>query len=625
MQKYNSNITDAHGNALPFAVVTVTDSMGNLAQIYSANDVTKPLANPLTTDVLGNFSFYATNGRYSWRSSGLGFASAGVTDFVLYDPADAPPASLAQLASNGGAAMVGTSTGATVEAAIAANVSNITANTSDLTALQLADYTALRAYAGSRKSVYVTTSGIAGMFVLRADLDPATAVDNGGTRIVGAHVWDRESVTDIHAAWFGEDPTGVIDSTAAIQAAVDTAYANGGGTVRLSAGVIRVDGTISRSFAASIPVNLAGLGQFATTLKRVGSSTAAVIAWSSPTSILNNYSLFSGFSIVGNGKAHDGIALTNVARFVLNRIRISACNNAINNAGSLVYRQIDCTLESNNVGIISRSANAVSANLVEIVGGQISANTTLGVDLGGGTAWRFTGGVDLSANGTAGDQTTGAVLIRSSVTAETGYAIISFDHVWLEANKGWAIRTEGSPDLNISMRDVTIAGTEAGRCVSVPEARHFVAENVIAASVGDTVTIAATNTVFIGGTITTLNDTSTYRNYLGLNTSSQASANTTSQLYIDGPAGNNTIIGNDSLIGGGSANDFSLYHYGSGEIMLWAGGQKNLRMSGTGIAFNGAPPVAKPSITGSRSGNAALASVAAALATLGLATDNTTA
>lgn len=46
---------------------------------------------------------------------------------------------------------------------------------------------------------------------------------------------------------------------------------------------------------------------------------------------------------------------------------------------------------------------------------------------------------------------------------------------------------------------------------------------------------------------------------------------------------------------------------------------------GNKLAFNGATPITKPTVTGSRGGNAALASLLTALATLGLITDSTTA
>ena len=50
----------------------------------------------------------------------------------------------------------------------------------------------------------------------------------------------------------------------------------------------------------------------------------------------------------------------------------------------------------------------------------------------------------------------------------------------------------------------------------------------------------------------------------------------------------------------------------------------NLDHDGSGIGFYGTVPIAKPTVTGSRGGNAALASLLTALANLGLITDNTT-
>ncbi len=52
---------------------------------------------------------------------------------------------------------------------------------------------------------------------------------------------------------------------------------------------------------------------------------------------------------------------------------------------------------------------------------------------------------------------------------------------------------------------------------------------------------------------------------------------------------------------------------------LWV---NNVRANGTGVAFNGTAPIAKPTVTGSRGGNAALASLLTQLAALGLITDS---
>lgn len=94
--------------------------------------------------------------------------------------------------------------------------------------------------------------------------------------------------------------------------------------------------------------------------------------------------------------------------------------------------------------------------------------------------------------------------------------------------------------------------------------------------------------------------------------------------YIDGPVGNNTIIGSDDQVGGGSANNLAIYHYGAGEIVFSGGGFARLRLSQTGVGFNGAPPLAIPNVTGSCGGNVALSNLCAALGAAGNIVNSTT-
>lgn len=84
-------------------------------------------------------------------------------------------------------------------------------------------------------------------------------------------------------------------------------------------------------------------------------------------------------------------------------------------------------------------------------------------------------------------------------------------------------------------------------------------------------------------------------------------------------------------IGGvsGTATDVSLLlrAKGAGEtaLMSGTGSFKRVRANSTGLGFFDTAPVAKPNVTGSRAGNAALASLLTALAALGLVTNGTTA
>lgn len=208
MEQYADVMIDPQGNVVANALVPILDSQGVLAKIFQSNSQISPAANPIRTGSLGEFAFYARNGRYR-----LGNVSVGDKVFplpnreiLLYDPTDdvgGIPVRVDRLESS--------VEQLDIEAA---------ASTQALDALQLPDYAALRAYKGPRKSVYVTGAGIAGMFV-RDDADTASA-DNGGTVIVAAGKRFKRVVDGaVNVRWFGVIGDGVANDTAAMQSALD--------------------------------------------------------------------------------------------------------------------------------------------------------------------------------------------------------------------------------------------------------------------------------------------------------------------------------------------------------------------------------------------------------------------
>jgi hypothetical protein len=67
------------------------------------------------------------------------------------------------------------------------------------------------------------------------------------------------------------------------------------------------------------------------------------------------------------------------------------------------------------------------------------------------------------------------------------------------------------------------------------------------------------------------------------------------------------------------------YNHGSDYLRFGVNATERMRLTATGMGFNGSPAIAKPSITGSRAANAALADLLTKLASYGLLTDTTTA
>jgi hypothetical protein len=85
MQKYFNSVQNYAGEGIGGALIQVNlyPSLA-AATIYSDQGIT-PIANPTTTDVLGNFSFYAANNRYQLVISGAGIATYTLNDVIIDD------------------------------------------------------------------------------------------------------------------------------------------------------------------------------------------------------------------------------------------------------------------------------------------------------------------------------------------------------------------------------------------------------------------------------------------------------------------------------------------------------------------------------------------------------------
>jgi hypothetical protein len=317
MQKHEDNLTSQlDGGALvPLSGVTVSvtsDATGLAASLYSDNGVT-PITGHIVSDDLGYYSFSAPNGEYT-----LTYTSPRIKTFtrkvILADPSDNPYATLSQLAAPSGASNVGNGTETIADS---------------LNALQLADYVALRAYNGPRRSVYVTgylgtaaPSGIAGMFVRRDDLNPATTTENGGTRIVGAAVWDRVTGSNMTStAWFQIVGDGTTE-TAKWQAAINAISASGGGILRADPGKVYVTGKLTPKSNVLIDLNGSTLklanGTNAPILYDNGAGNGTrfgVINGTLDCNMVNN----SGVNVVG------GVWLTNWTYLTFSDLAITNC------------------------------------------------------------------------------------------------------------------------------------------------------------------------------------------------------------------------------------------------------------------------------------------------------------
>lgn len=112
MQKYQDAVLLTNGQPAANVQVTVQNYPSlTVPTIYSDNGVTPYPSNVLTTDALGNFSFYAADGHYQLTVSGAGIQTAVKSDILLADQivSDLPttlPATAGKPWNNGGVVSV---------------------------------------------------------------------------------------------------------------------------------------------------------------------------------------------------------------------------------------------------------------------------------------------------------------------------------------------------------------------------------------------------------------------------------------------------------------------------------------------------------------------------------------
>jgi hypothetical protein len=428
----------------------------------------------------------------------------------------------------------------------------------------------------------------------------------------------RESVS---VKDFGAVGDGVADDTAAITAAIDAVFNAGGGTVYLPPGTYLVS-SIVKNWTGAVTVNIRGAGKRVTKLKKKTGTLSPVLDFSADLSVLDVYCEFSDFRIEGNAKTNNGIRATRLARWVMRNLLIESCDVGLDNFGSLVFSAYDCTIQSNLIGYRCVKSGTIRANLVQFFGGQIGANTLFGMDIGDAAGVHLYG-TDLSANGTAANTATGAIMLRASMDDETGYSSCTLNNVWFEANYGITLQTEAVTGLMLTLKDVFISSPESGRAATIGAIFSSEITNTIAGGTGDTITIAAARSVVMGGVIHTLTDTSTRYRHINVGTGADNVDDTFKGSIKRHKLGTvDYLFGQSSQITGGSADDVEHYLYGSGEQKFSVGGVNALRIGGGTLGFYNATPVNKQTVTGAKGGNAALASLLTALANAGLITDS---
>lgn len=422
---------------------------------------------------------------------------------------------------------------------------------------------------------------------------------------------------------YGATGDGTTNDTAAIQAAIDYVYGAGGGTVYFPPGTYRVT-SIVRNWTNPITVNIKGSGKRSTVLRKFGSDATPVLDFSGIASMLEPYSEISDLEIDGNNVANvNGLRATNYGRWVLRNVFIEKCNYGLHCRGGLVFDVYDCTFQANLFGYYcEKSANNVYSNLVTFYGGQFSGNSQWGLYIKQASGVHVVG-TDISFNGTSGDTGTGGIYYDVTMDDEIGYAVASIKNAWFEGNFGNGIKTGAVGGLHFSLHDTTLAGNF--NPVTVGAIAMSEISNCFAGSVTDTIVVGAARSIVKNCILYDLIDNSTYYRHLNVvgnafNYIDQLKGTIRIQLNPD-----RWFVGSAADLTAGSANDIVYALFGLNEQQFWVASLKQFTIGPNTMGFYGANAVVKQTVTGSRGGNAALASLLTALANTGLITDSTTA
>lgn len=178
MQRYFDTVLNNKGEPAVGLTVTVMDSNGNKATLYSDNGATQA-SNPLLTDRNGEFAFYVANGHYSITISGNGIAPLTIPDVLIQDATDA----VTSAADSAAAALAAQSAAATSASAAHDSQTNAanSATSAAASAAKLPDISATNA----NQFLQVNTNGTGYNLNTQAQQRSALGLGSASTQNVG--------------------------------------------------------------------------------------------------------------------------------------------------------------------------------------------------------------------------------------------------------------------------------------------------------------------------------------------------------------------------------------------------------------------------------------------------------
>lgn len=332
---------------------------------------------------------------------------------------------------------------------------------------------------------------------------------------------------------YGADPTNsalsVGSTTAAVQTAMNVAY-NAGTAVMLN-GLFQILPVSLTLISPSDRFRMFGMSPISSPgplgsglVGAAGQPTGGLLILTGnafPSNVVQANVRLENFSIIGNNKVTGVNALTlqGLAYVHLSGVNIWQFDIGVDAPGleTATFNNL-CKFQACNTGVKLYQSGAATANLVTISDCVINGNSKAGVDYNGGTGL-YMSGCDIEANGTAGDQTTGGVVIRSALSPDLGEAHLVIEKCWFEQNKGWSLQVATAPfGFNFGRARVCsceFIGAEQGREILFNGGVNMVLEDLLSVT-PDAPGVTGSTYQLTAQTAWLLNVTATHLNTAGV-------------------------------------------------------------------------------------------------------------
>ena len=343
-----------------------------------------------------------------------------------------------------------------------------TALTADLPLEIVNGGTSARTAAGALTALGAVSSASLTQAALGAIFYPATAAEIALSVTPTNYYYPADPYVDPRR--YGADPTGIADSTVAVQTAMNVAYQGAGGLVWIGENCNFSCNSLTLNMTSTLShkgFRMVGSSPNGSCLTWRGSSSyfLSFVGAGTPTAeplILEN------FTIIAPGvNTSTGLYLSNIAYFDIKNVYIYAFLVNLELASSLSGTVRGGAFTSGGTGIFCATGSGSGDNIVRIQDALISGNSGWGVSYDGG-AMLLLEGCDMEANGTHLTYTSGGIYIGPNINSSIGYATIVIEKCWMESNLGSTIliAAPASGESFVAIRDTLTLSEDAGHAIT---------------------------------------------------------------------------------------------------------------------------------------------------------------